>query len=451
MKTYFLTFQVIPTKTNEHYDTVKGALASCWVLGNDPQSALAKAEFLVSKGDWEIKGVENFPIEVTQDHFQEKDIGLQQYMKAQENEIAIFCAAYSKDGKTTAGPITLKPSYKFDISTFLKTYKKFQNQGRCLHYDSNERCREIINAHSIQRRRSLSEIAHKGHVYRLTSDISTLKKSKGKLAYQKRGINNVSTFLGFCKKHDNELFGPIDNYPLRPTDEQIFLYGYRSLCRELFVKENFLNSLKSQLSNIKNINNTIKNLLIDFRTKTAFGLDNLKNHKSIYDNSLREKSYRDIRYVLFISKEKPFMAFSGLIYPDFDFMGRQLQDLGDHDSHLELITFCSAPTSTGWGFLFSWHKSSSNVCVDFMKSLATMMHANSKIDDLLFRMVISNCENHAISPQWWEKLSTNHKEQIIAGVSNMADIFAMTKQTYLVEGLEGMANWNFENVISNME
>ena len=446
-----MIFQVVPTKTNEYYDIVKGVSASCWVLGNDPQSALAEAEFFVSKGDWEIEGIEKLPIEVTQNHFQERDIGLQQYIKAQENGIAIFCVACSKDGKTTAGPITLKPSYKFDISMFLKTYKKFQNQGRCLHYDANERCKEIINAHSIQRRKSLSEIAHNGHIYRLASDFSTLKKNKGKLTLKKRGVNDVSTFLGFCKKHDHELFKSIDNYPLMPTDEQVFLYGYRSLCRELFVKENALNSLKSQLSSSKNINNTIKNLLIDFRTGTAFGLDNLKNHKSIYDNSLREKAYHDIRYALFISKQKPFMAFSGLIYPDFDFMGRKLQNLGNLESKLDLITFCSSVMDTGWGFLFAWHKSSSNVCVEFMRSLATTMYERkSKVEDMLFRLVISTCENHAISPQWWKVLSKNHKEQIIEVASNMGNIFAMTKQTYLVEGLEGIANWRFENVISNM-
>lgn len=450
MKTYFLTFQVIPTKTNEHYDIVKGALASCWVLGNDPQSALAEAEFFVSKDDWEIEGIESFPIETTQDHFQERDIGLQQYMKAQENGIAIAYAAWSKDGKTTIGPLTHKTSNNFNLSNWLKKQKQVNKSGRCLHYDSGERCEKIINAHSIQKNRSLSTIADNGFVYKLSSNIGTLRKNKGQLTYEKCGINKVSTFLGFCKKHDNNLFEPIDNFPLIPTDQQIFLYAYRSLCKELFVKENSLRLIESQLNEGLN-QKAVKELCLNMRTGTAFGLKNLIEHKAAYDSSLKKECYHEIKYVLFISKQKPFIAFSGLFYPVFDFMGRQLQDLGDHDSHLELITFCSAPMSAGWGFLFSWHESSSNTCVDFMKSLATMVHANSKIDDLLFRMIISNCENFAISPQWWEKLSTNHKEQITARASNMANIFAMTKQTYLMEGLEGIAHWNFENVISNME
>lgn len=450
MKTYFLTFQVVPAKKNKHCNIIKGALASCWVLGNDPQSVLAKAEFFVSKYDWEVKGIENFPIETTQDYFLERDIGLQQYKKAQETGIAVFYSAWSKDGKTTFGPLIQEPSYDFNLAKYLSKQKQFNNNGRCLHYDSGERCEEIINAHSIQKSRCLSAIADRGYVYKLSGDIGSLRKNKGQLTFEKRGIKKVSTFLGFCKKHDNALFEPIDNFSLIPTDLQIFLYAYRSLCRELFVKENSLRVIESQLNEGLN-QKAIKELLLNMRTGTAFGLENLIKHKTIYDNSLKEELYHKIKSVLFISKQKPFIAFSGLFYPDFDFMGRQLQDLGDHDSHLELITFCSAPMSAGWGFLFSWHESSSNTCVDFMKSLATMVHANSKIDDLLFRMIISNCENCAISPQWWEKLSTNHKEQITARASNMANIFAMTKQTYLMEGLEGIAHWNFEEVISNIK
>lgn len=199
-------------------------------------------------------------------------------------------------------------------------------------------------------------------------------------------------------------------------------------------------------------NNAIKELLIDMRRGTAFGLGNLKKHKSLYDGSLREKSYNDIRYVLFISKQKPFIVFSGLIWPDFDFIGRQLQNIGNHESNLDLITFCSVPMDYGWGFLFSWHNSSSNICVEFMRSLATKIYDdNNKLGDTLFRIVMYNCENFAISPHWWEQLPMDHKEQITSMVSLRANIFYMTKPDYLMKGLEGISNWGFERVISKME
>ena len=69
MKIFFLEFKVIPTTANEHFDLVEGALASCWITDNNPQSVYAKAEFYVSKEDWEIVKIESLPIEVLEEHF----------------------------------------------------------------------------------------------------------------------------------------------------------------------------------------------------------------------------------------------------------------------------------------------------------------------------------------------------------------------------------------------
>lgn len=450
MNTYFMTFQVTPTESNEHYNLVGGALASCWVLGDDAQSAYSQAEFFVSKGDWEIEKVDTFPVETTKEHFLERDIGIEQYVKAQEKGIAIFYTAWARDGRTTAGPLTMNSSYKFDLSEYLRKQKQLRRKGRCLHFDGSHRCKNIINAHSIQKNQSLAAISEDGHVYKPSADISSLKKNRGCLTYEKCGINRVSTFLGFCKKHDNELFEPIDNNPLLPTDQQVFLYAYRSLCRELFVKENSLNLVENQLLLVPE-GNAIKELLLGTKIGTTFGLKNLREHKSIYDESLKKKAYFHIRYVLFISNQKPFMAFSGLLYPEFDFMGRHLQNLGDHQQKLELITMSTAPLDSGWGVLFSWHESSSSVCIDFMRSLATMAHEGHRLGDLLFRMAITNCENLAIAPEWWENLPENQKEKIESKATLMANIFSMRKPTYLMEGIEGIAPWDFEDVIDNMD
>ncbi len=93
-------------------------------------------------------------------------------------------------------------------------------------------------------------IADKSHAYGFPTDIGAVIKNKGNLTLEKRGINKISTFLGFCKKHDNDFFKLIDNEALLPTNHQIFLYAYRSLCRELFVKENALGVYKDQLTKI---------------------------------------------------------------------------------------------------------------------------------------------------------------------------------------------------------
>ncbi len=154
-----------------------------------------------------------------------------------------------------------------------------------MHYENGLRCNEIIKAHSIQKNKSLSAIAQHGHVYKISSDIGSLKMNKGRLTYKKYGINKVSTFFGFCKNHDNELFEPIDNELLIPTDQQILLYSYRSLCRELFVSENALELVKNKLENGVN-QDAIKKMFSGYVTGKSFGLKNLNRHKLEYDKSL---------------------------------------------------------------------------------------------------------------------------------------------------------------------
>ncbi len=451
MKIFYSQFKVEPKAENEQYDIVAGAVAHCWIKETNPKNAHLKAEFFVSKNDWGIVEVENYPIEVNESHFAEKSMGKENYLNAKSNGISIFYVGWARDGKTIMGPVQLKRSYKFPISEYIASRKKISQKGRCLHYENGQRCNEIIRAHSIQKSKSLSEIAQNGHVYTYSSNIGTFKKNRGYLTFEKHGINKVSTFLGFCKRHDNELFAPIDNNFLIPTDDQVILYSYRSLCRELFVSENSLELMKCQLD--KGINqDAIKKMLSNYVKGKSFGLKNLKRHKREYDKSLANKSYSDIKYMIFQSDQKPTISFSGLFYPDFDFLGRQLQNLGDHSRNLQLLTFCSAPIQNGWAYIFAWHETSSKVCVDFMRSLATKIYDDkNSLGDHLFRLVITNCENSAISPEWWENLDKDKKEKIEDRAKYWTDILSVTEQYYLIDGLEGISNWKFENVISNMD
>jgi len=57
MNIYFLTLKVSPTEANKQYNVVEGALAHCWVLEDSPENALSKADFHVSKYDWELAPV----------------------------------------------------------------------------------------------------------------------------------------------------------------------------------------------------------------------------------------------------------------------------------------------------------------------------------------------------------------------------------------------------------
>lgn len=449
MAIFYLQFHVVPTKSNPSVNTVGGALASCWIDEDAPTVALAKAGFYVRRFGWEILTVEKAPTQVTEDDFRDRDVGLQQYRQAAEKGLAIYFVAWATDGKTRSDPVTLPRPDDFDLNLYLTERKKLKQKGRCLHYQAGRRCSRAIDAHSIQKKGALAPIADNGHVYVMSSNFDDVRRHRGAPSYTKQGIQKVSTFRGFCAEHDVQLFHPIDTSPLIPTEQQALLYAYRSLCKETFVKENGLRLLEKQAS-VGGQQPAVVQLLDQVRRGTAFGLKNLLRHKAAYERSLESESYTEVKYVAFCSSQEPTLAFSGLFYPDFDFMGERLQNLGDRALKPHLVTFSFAPLESGWAVLFAWHSDSSETCVPFMGSLANRIHADTAaLGDHLFRLVVSCCENIAIAPRWWERLPEDSRLAIQKAAGRMADIFVLPEPDYLARGLEGISGWRFDQVISS--
>ena len=141
--------------------------------------------------------------------------------------------------------------------------------------------------------------------------------------------------------------------------------------------------------------------------------------------------------------------FSGILYPDYDFLGNQLQDLGDSDSKLDMITFSSAWSEHGWDFLLAWHSTSSAICERFVDSLRKAVGKEGNYQDFLLRLAVG-CDNHAISPPFWESLANENKEAIIERISDNVDVLSDVDGSYLSRGLEGVSNWKFDEVVSNI-
>ncbi len=330
----------------------------------------------------------------------------------------------------------------------MNEFKRLSRRGRCLHFAAGSRCDKIVDAHSIQNGGQLSQIEEDGHVVQVSADLSLMRKNNGNPGWARVGVNRVSTFLGFCGRHDNELFEPIDNQTLAPNDQQVFLYAYRCICREYFEKENAVNLMGFTKS--KQLPDGVGELFMAAGIGHTIALENLKEHKRWYDQSLARTDYSDIQYVCFLSDDPWSVQLSGLLYPDFDFHGKCLQDITDPSTVPALITYFTAPVGSGWAYVFAWHRSSSGICRKFLSSLAGHCYHGRSPADALLRMTFSCCENHAIRPSWWAKLKERHRVSITERVALMMDPTVPVPANYLCSGLEGIADWKFENVLSTM-
>jgi len=449
---YYMIFSVTPTKQNQEYKNIESATVYCWIKSTDFQSSYIKATFFIEKSDWIIKENTQKPIEVIEDDFIGQEIGLEHFLKAQSKTESLLYIAES-DKVTAPTKVELQSSYKFDMSKFLKRLNNISKEGRCLHYQAGDRCNEIIKAHSIQNNGVLSKIANeKKVIYALSKNMSDFEKNDGNLGFRKYSIHKFSIFRGFCGNHDNDLFKPIDtSYFKSGNQQQVFLYAYRSLAKELFDKENALTLWVDILEDVKDNIGLSKSISLQI-DGTKNSLNSLNIQKKIYDDVLKNETYDDMRCVSFNSTDESIMAFSNILYPDYDFMGNIIQDLSNTNTKntFDLITFCSVPIEKGWSFIFSWHKSSDNSCLAFIQSLKEMMKQEYSLGDLLFKFILLNSENFAFSPTWWESLSEDNQKEISQAISNMMHPTMAIREHYSMNGLDNISNWDFETIDHNL-
>jgi hypothetical protein len=74
-------------------------------------------------------------------------------------------------------------------------------------------------------------------VYSFIPDLENLMKDHGVVAPKLVGTRRASTFTGFCSRHDDAIFAPLEKQVFSGTPEQCFLLGYRALTREIYTKD----------------------------------------------------------------------------------------------------------------------------------------------------------------------------------------------------------------------
>ena len=275
-------------------------------------------------------------------------------------------------------------------------------------------CSKIIKAHTISKSSGLTEIADDtNHVLGLKYNLATIEKNKGVLNLEKIGINNASTFKGFCSKHDKVFFASFEDYPFTATKEQCFGLTYRALARELYAKDLVLSHLEEKKKDDKGkpLFSQIQHqqYIKIYETGTKQAIQELSELKDILDNHILEKPSKPLNYLILESSNPIPIVVSSITYPIYNFKGKKIQNLLDIVTVPEQLIF-NAFNSNGKGFvLFSW-LNGSKIIDRFVDSLMTF--GEHEIFSSLVYFFFSSAENSFISPNWWESLSINQKNKI---------------------------------------
>lgn len=273
----------------------------------------------------------------------------------------------------------------------------------------------IINAHTVSKSSSLKKISVDNHVYGFKVDLFKLDKSEGRLEPRLIGINQASTFTGFCSFHDRELFSSFENHPFSIDEKQIFLIGYRSVAREYYAK-------MYQYDGLEDIANMDKGLDIDsqimaqlfvndYRQGLNLGVADANSYKNLYDNKLVNEQYESISYcVLEIDGIFPIQC-SGSMYPEKDFQKRTLQDFGNSKEKLDAICFSIVAEDEKSYVIFSWLSEHGAICEKFIDSFLEL--PEEKKINAIFAFAFSTFENTYMNPAWFDALPQSKKSYII--------------------------------------
>lgn len=308
--------------------------------------------------------------------------------------------------------------------------------------------KKIINAHTVSKSSSLIAIADDtNHVLGLKIDLPNLFKNKGRLAPERIGVNQASTFKGFCSHHDKLLFSCIEDKPFIKEEEQCFALMYRSVAKELYAKEGslFSSDLLKQGDKGRQLIDQffIQKIASANQLVVKTAVEELLEFKSKLDVQLLGQSTNDMCHLVFESSRPIPVVVSSIVAPVSDFNGCLIQDLGDLSVVPQYLVFNSF-TSDGKGYVvLSWLKGQS-VVLDFIDTL--LIGPQNELFSKLVHFFYGFAENTFTSPSWWDSLLPAQKEKVEKLIMSGVDPFEMEPESRLIDDGVRFSGWDVESL-----
>jgi hypothetical protein len=324
-----------------------------------------------------------------------------------------WCGSGEKYKKCHLGRESQTPPSPWDLA---RRQNALMERRVCMHPGASDvNCSgKAIRAHTVSRAATLAPLAENGHVYHVDGSFGSLSRTGGRLDIRKIGINQASTFLGFCSAHDSSTFAPLETQQFTGSDEQLFLLVYRPLAKELYIKTAVAQSLKIMREADKGrpldeqLEAQMAVFLFGAGTHSALG--RLQHVKRQLDAELVAQDHSHIRACVINFDRTPDIVCSGVLQPEWDFQGNRLQDIADLTAELDWISVSLLPTPAGGAAVLAWHEKEDEQARAFVESLLRL--PQDRVPDALVRLCFETLENIFMAPSWWERLDEPKKEQL---------------------------------------
>jgi hypothetical protein len=277
-------------------------------------------------------------------------------------------------------------------------------------------CSDIpIKSHSLQKSLLKSIVDSTNHVKRISINVEFKLNGKITVLDENVGINNASTFEGFCNKHDTEVFKSIETNVIDyNNNEHLFLLLYRSIAREYFESNKSFSLFK----------NTINELIKDMDENNMLGPClwvqlYLKYCEYLYIEKIKENAdiclinrIWDNNYHYYHSTLDKFIPI--FLNSFFAVQGTNCDILYSKDITKEYPLFCSVtilPQNNKTDIFYAVAKEQ---CYELRAFLRQFENKNiEELELFLSDLIIRNSDNFYISPEYWRKIPDEIKNRIL--------------------------------------
>jgi hypothetical protein len=292
----------------------------------------------------------------------------------------------------------------------------------------------------------LKKIALNGHVRYFKPSLDNIFKNKGRLECGIDGIGKASTFFGFCKKHDTDLFSPVENYHFDDCKEHAQILGYRAVCKELYAKEQQKNhhvDLDELLKREGAFTYPLSQQRENHLSGINLSLTEVTKLKERLEENISKGNTDNINFLSIRTNDITEYMCSGAFIPELTFDSKRLHNLYSIEKiecHVSVNIFASDQDGV---ILFQWLDKNSDI-EDFLSSLLSKNEI--EIPELITNMVFEFLENTFISPLWWNKLSTKQQKLIQKKVMAMGD----HRSDCLITEHVGNIKWEINSITTNV-
>ena len=285
---------------------------------------------------------------------------------------------------------------------------------------ANNPCSDrIIRAHTVQRRGGLAAIADDGHVISALSAAQDLLKNGGKYVPRKVGVKSASTFLGFCNRHDTLLFRPAEIGSASLTEEVCFLLAFRAISYELFAKRALYRHTyalrDSDAGKPFEEQCYVQEFVHSFGEGVRRGVLDMQRWKDEYDSILVERDFHKHAFAAIQFSGVLPVAGCGTFMPEFDFQGQPLQRLSHGTAPHEHVTFNLTVLDGRSVAVFGTTELAGGPAEQMLNSFASLNDEEKA--DAVVRCAFEFVGNLFFRPSWWDSLSNDDRNVLIARIS----------------------------------